>query len=114
MRSLSGKRLYLLDMDGTLYLGDRLFSDTPRFLRAIRESGGHYLYVTNNSSRGTDAYVAHLRHMGIEASAGEFLTSTDAAVDLLRREQPGRKGFAVGTASMLGQLTDAGLLIYTL
>ena len=109
MKTLAGKRLYLLDMDGTLYLGDRLFKDAPRFLQVIRESGADYCYVSNNSSRGTGAYVARLKRMGIEAFPEEFLTSTDAAVDLLKREQPGRKGFAVGTASMLGQLRDAGL-----
>lgn len=111
MRSLSKKRLYLLDMDGTLYLGDRLFPDAPRFLSAVRESGADYCYLTNNSSRGTDAYIAKLKRMGIEAFPNEFLTSADAAIDLLKREQPGRKGFVVGTASLLGQMKAEGLAV---
>ena len=111
MRSLSGKRLYLLDMDGTLYLGERPLPGAARFLRTIRESGARYCYMSNNSSRGTDAYIAKLKRMGIEARPEEFLTSVDAAIDLLRKEQPGKKGFVLGTASMLGQLKNAGLSV---
>ena len=40
MASLAGKRLFLLDMDGTLYLDDRLFPKVPEFLSLIRRRGG--------------------------------------------------------------------------
>ena len=111
MGKLSEKRLYLLDMDGTLYLGDRLFPDAKRFLRTVRESGADYCYLTNNSSRGTEAYIAKLKRLGIEAFPDEFLTSADAAIDLLLREQPGKKGFVVGTTSLIGQMRDEGLSV---
>ena len=44
-------KLFLLDMDGTLYLGSRLFSFTPGLLSQIRRVGGKYLFLTNNSSK---------------------------------------------------------------
>ena len=78
MTRLSEKRLFLLDMDGTIYLSETLFDGTLDFLRHVRESGGRYLFLTNNSSRGTDAYVVKLARLGIEASAEDFLTSADA------------------------------------
>ena len=111
MGSLGRKRLWLLDMDGTLYLGDSLFPGTIKFLRTIRETGGRYIFMSNNSSRGTDAYISRLRRFGILASPEDFLTSADAAVDLLRREQPGKRGFVVGTASFIGQLQIAGFTV---
>ena len=43
------KRLFLLDMDGTLYVDERLFDKVPEFLARVRESGGRYLFLTNNS-----------------------------------------------------------------
>ena len=49
MGSLGRKRLWLLDMDGTLYLGDSLFPGTIRFLRTIRESGGTTISFVWNS-----------------------------------------------------------------
>ena len=57
MGRLADKRLFLLDMDGTLYLDEELFPATPALLEHIRSSSGRYLYLTNNSSRGVDAYV---------------------------------------------------------
>ena len=56
--SLAEKRLFLLDMDGTIYLSETLFDGTLEFLRYVRAIGGRYLFLTNNSSRGTDAYIA--------------------------------------------------------
>ena len=55
MLDLSKKKLFLLDMDGTLYLGDQLFDGTLDLLRRVREKGGRYLFATNNSSRSAAA-----------------------------------------------------------
>ena len=52
--ALADKRLFLLDMDGTLYLDDRLFDKVPEFLSHVRRIGGRYLFLTNNSSRGVE------------------------------------------------------------
>ena len=57
MTKLRDKRLFLLDMDGTLYIGDRLFDGVPEFLRHVRSMGGRYLFLTNNSSRGVEGYI---------------------------------------------------------
>ena len=57
MDFITGKRLFLLDMDGTLYLGNRLFERTPEFLEKIKKNGGRYVLVTNNSSKSSADYV---------------------------------------------------------
>ena len=54
MAQLSQKRLFLLDMDGTIYLSDRLFDRVPEFLARVRGSGGRAVFLTNNSSRGVE------------------------------------------------------------
>ena len=70
--SLAEKRLFLLDMDGTIYLSETLFDGTLDFLRYVRAIGGRYLFLTNNSSRGTDAYIAKMARLGIEAFPRRF------------------------------------------
>lgn len=107
--SLSEKRLFLLDMDGTLYLDDRLFDKVPEFLSYIRRTGGRYLFLTNNSSRGVEGYIGKLSGMGIPSGTEDYLTSVDAAIDHLRRCHPGKKCYVFGTRSFLGQLRDAGI-----
>ena len=54
---LSGIDLFLFDMDGTLWLGSRLFDFTKELLLTIREAGKRYLFITNNSSKSTSDYV---------------------------------------------------------
>ncbi len=108
---LRGKKLYLLDMDGTLYLGDRLFPTALPFLQAIMESGAQYLFLTNNSSRGTDSYVKKLNGMGIPAREEDFFTSTDASCVYLRNHHQGQKIYALGTQSFKDHLRAEGFSI---
>ena len=70
MASLGEKRLFLLDMDGTIYLDEDLFPGTLPFLEAVRAAGGRYLFLTNNSSKSVDAYIAKLGRMGISDLRG--------------------------------------------
>lgn len=111
--ALSDKKLFLLDMDGTLYLDNDLFDGTIDFLAHIRENGGRYLFVTNNSSKSTDAYVAKLTRLGIPAKEDDFLTSTDATILYLQNKFPGRKFYAMGTKSFVNQLLEAKINVVT-
>ena len=107
---LRAKRLFLLDLDGTLYLDERLFDGAADFLRAIRSRGGTYRFLTNNSSRGAESYVEKLRRLGVEAETSDFLTSVDALIAHLRAQGMAEKLLYVcGTQSMKRQLTQAGL-----
>ena len=107
---LLAKRLFLLDLDGTLYLDERLFDGAADFLRAIRSRGGTYRFLTNNSSRGAESYVEKLRRLGVEAETSDFLTSVDALIAHLHARGMAEKLLYVcGTQSMKRQLTQAGL-----
>ena len=59
-------KLYLFDMDGTLYLGNRLYEFTKELLGEIRRTGGKYLFITNNSSKSVADYEPHLALYGGE------------------------------------------------
>ena len=109
MASLKDKRLFLLDMDGTLYLDEQLFDKVPEFLDLIRRQGGRYLFLTNNSSRGVEGYMAKMRRLGIETAPEDYMTSADAAEHTLLTEFPGQKCYVSGTASLKAQLRQAGI-----
>ena len=107
---LRAKRLFLLDLDGTLYLDERLFDGAADFLRAIRSRGGTYRFLTNNSSRGAESYVEKLLRLGVEAETSDFLTSVDALIAHLHAQGMAEKLLYVcGTQSMKRQLPQAGL-----
>ena len=111
MPQLSKKKLFLLDMDGTIYLDNDLFPGTIPFLSRVREIGGRYLFLTNNSSRSVSAYVEKLGKLGIEATADDFLTSVNALIADLKRREPYRLCYAFGTESFRAQLREAGIPI---
>ena len=47
MNKLKSIKLYLLDMDGTIYLDNDLFDGTIDFLEYVKSIGGKYMFVTN-------------------------------------------------------------------
>ena len=110
---LKDKKLFLLDMDGTIYLDNDLFDGTIDFLSEVKAHGGRYLFVTNNSARSTDAYVKKLASIGIPACEDDFLTSTDATILYIQQKYLGRKFYCIGTRSFYEQLTAAGIDVVT-
>ena len=113
MSALKDKKLFLLDMDGTIYLDNDLFDGTLDFLRLVKERGGRYLFVTNNSSKSVSAYVEKLGKIGIAATEDDFLTSTDATILYIKEKYQGRKFYSFGTESFTSQLRDAGIDVVT-
>ena len=113
MKALSDKRLFLLDMDGTIYLDNDLFDGTMDFLNEVKLIGGRYLFVTNNSSKSVSAYVDKLKKIGIDATEEDFLTSTDATILYLKEKFSGRRFYAFGTRSFVEQLANAGIDVTT-
>ena len=113
MGKLSGKRLFLLDMDGTIYLDYDLFDGTLDFLKKIKEIGGRYLFLTNNSSKSAKAYVEKLRKIGIESTVEDFLTSTNATVSYINANHTGKKFYAMGTESFVSELKASGINVTT-
>lgn len=111
MIDFKAKKLFLLDMDGTIYLGDQLFDGTLDFLGQVRAQGGKYLFVTNNSSRSVSAYVDRLNGMGIPSAADDFLTSVDALIWYLRGKYDDALIYAFGTRTFRQQLSEAGFRI---
>ena len=112
MGNLKDKKLFLLDMDGTIYLDNDLFDGTLDFLDYIKEVGGRYIFLTNNSSKSVDKYIEKLGNLGIKATKDDFLTSTNATIVYLKKQNY-KKIYAFGTGSFVSQLKKANLNIVT-
>jgi 4-nitrophenyl phosphatase len=100
--------LFVLDMDGTIYLGDKLFPWTLPFLEAVAKAGADYLFLTNNSSKTSAQYVDKLQVMGIPATPDSVMTSGDATIELLRRERGWQRIFLLATPAVEEEFRRAG------
>lgn len=109
MEKLKNKKLFLLDMDGTIYLGDNLFPETLPFLEKIRESGGRYAFMTNNSSKSASAYIEKLGKLGIKATKDDFVTSVNATTDYILKNYKDSKIYVMGTSSFVSELLERGI-----
>src|SRR5215217_5224830 len=86
-----------LDMDGTIYKGGTLFACTLPFLAQMRALGIGCTFLTNNPSKSSADYLAHLKKMGLTATPDDLYTTTQATIDWLRTERPNvRRLFALG------------------
>lgn len=112
MTSLAGvfqnKKIVFLDMDGTIYLGEKLIPGAKEFLSVLRNKGIKYYYLSNNSSRSKTDYVSKLEHLGIPASTEEIILSTDGVIDFLLSRKID-KTYVVGTQSMKDMFIHAGI-----
>lgn len=104
-------KLYLFDMDGTLYLGDRLFDFTNQLLATIKASGGRYLFMTNNSSKSVVDYIKKLQKLGINAVYEDFITSSQATAFYLKKHHPGARLYVCGTQSLKDELCREGFTV---
>jgi len=110
-RPLCELRAFLMDMDGTTYLGHRLLPGARAFFRLLDRSGIPYLFFTNNSSKDRRLYQDKLRGMGLEVSADQIITSGEATALYLAARTPYRRLYVLGTPSLEQEFRDAGFTL---
>ena len=110
IREKIGKvRCFVLDMDGTIYLGNELFPFTKAFLQRAEETGRRCVFFTNNSSRNKQDYLERLAGMGIPAGAENLYTSSEVMAEFLLTEHPDAACYVVGTPSLETVLRENGV-----
>lgn len=109
--NLKDIRLFLFDMDGTIYLGYDLFPFTKELLETIRAQGKKYLFMTNNSSMNVSAYVKKMEKLGIAATEDDFLTSAQVTAMYLSKNLAGKKLYVSGTRSFVEELKSSAAVI---
>ena len=110
---LRGIRCFLLDMDGTIYLGDKLFPFTISFLDTVLKTGRTYRFFTNNSSKNRQTYLEKLSRMGIVVPPDWMYISNQVAAKVLRERYPGGSLMVLGTPCLLRDFEAAGFRVNT-
>lgn len=101
--------LFVLDMDGTFYLGNKIIEGALAFLAAVEKAGKSYLFFTNNSSKTSEDYILKLRKMNCKIKREKILTSGDVTIQYLQKNYKGKAVFLVGTRALWKSFEKAGI-----
>lgn len=109
MNPIDQIRCFVLDMDGTIYLGGELFDFTKGFLNRVKDTGREYYFFTNNSSKSQQAYIDKLAGMDIEIQPEQMMISSHVTIEYLKKHHPGESIYVVGTPSLIGEFQAFGM-----
>ena len=101
--------LFVLDMDGTIYLGERVFPDAVEFVKRAKDTGRRIAYFTNNASKNPDIYHEKLLRMGFDSERSEIITSGDVTAHYLLKHHPGEPVYLVGTPALAASFAGYGI-----
>ncbi|MGZ4932825.1 MAG: HAD-IIA family hydrolase [Halobacteriota archaeon] len=81
--NLNDTHCFIMDLDGTVYVGARPISGTVAFITALSAHKQFY-FVSNNTSKTPDDYVARLRALGIPTDSAHIVTPLEPLITYLR------------------------------
>lgn len=102
---------FALDMDGTIYLGEKWIEGARDFLRAVEECGKQYIFLTNNSSKNPQAYVRKLSKMGLTVGEDRIVTSGQASIAYLKKHYPGKRVYLLGNELLTEEFLAEGIFL---
>ena len=108
---LRGIRCFMLDMDGTFYLGNRILEGSLDFLDAVEATGRQVLFLTNNSSKSAKHYIEKLKRMNVRAPFLNVLTSGQATARYCKAHFAGKKAFLLGNHILAAEFAKMGVAV---
>jgi len=99
---------YVLDLDGTVYLGDGLLPGAKRAIEALRAAGSRVVFLSNKPLQTRADYAAKLTRLGVPTSPDEVINSSWVLTRWLEQEATGATLFVLGEPSLLAELRAAG------
>lgn len=87
---------YLIDLDGTMYLGNERIEAASEFIEALRNKQIPHLFVTNNSTKRPEQVSQKLNEMGIQADREQIFTTSMATANYIKQQKEDAKVYAIG------------------
>ena len=102
-------KLFVLDMDGTIYLGDNVLPRAIEFVHTLRDKGIKVIFFTNNASKNPNNYVEKLNRLGFGATREDVVTAGDVTIEYLKRNRPNEAVYLVGTPALEASFKESGI-----
>lgn len=110
---IKDKKLFLLDIDGTVCKGKQLLSGVKDFLKEIKNRGGQFVFITNNATKSIRDYIRMFQEFGIPTDYSNFVTASYATVQYLKKNYKDKLIYVLGTKSFIRELKKNGISVTT-
>ncbi len=104
-------KCFLLDMDGTFYLGNKLIKGSKEFLAILEKKNLQYFFLTNNSSKNRAQYASKLKTLGLNVTADHIFTSGQATAVYIKGQFPDKKIICFGTRDLQHEIRTHDLCL---
>lgn len=111
MRVTVDADLFLFDLDGTIYLGDKPIEGAIETLKKLTAMGKKVCFLTNNSSKDKREYVKKISSLGYPVDLWQIITSTMATIQFLHTRRPSKSVYPIGTPTFVQSIEEAGIPI---
>jgi len=101
-------RGWLLDLDGTVYLGERLIPGAAETIRALRDAGRRVTFLSNKPLPTRADYALKLTRLGVPAEPDDVINSSLVLARHLRALDPGAPVYVIGEPPMLAEMRAHG------
>lgn len=106
------RKNFIFDMDGTIYLGERVLKGSVEKINALKHQGAEIYFLTNNSSKNGEIYREKLIKMGFSQGLNHIMTSGEASGHYILKHYPQAKVYVLGTEMLKKELEDRGICLW--
>lgn len=103
---LINKKLFLIDIDGTIMIEGKLLEYTLDLVDYINNISGKYIFITNNSSTSIKDYILKFNELNITVDESNFITSTTLLIHHIIEKYQQKKFYIIGTDSFKNELKE--------
>ena len=102
---------YVVDLDGTVYVGDQALPGAVETLASVRAAGARLVFLTNNPLRSAASYAERLCDLGVQADERDVVTPLAVLTGYLRQRHPGSAVLTVAEPLVGQTLREAGIAV---
>ena len=107
---LKDKKAFFFDLDGTIYLGNKLFDKVLELIDWLKDNKKHFFFLSNNSSRSSSEYLEKLKKHGLDITSDNIILSQHPTIAYLKEEKY-KKVFLMGNTSLKEEFRQEGFEI---
>lgn len=100
---------FIFDLDGTIYVGDKLIPKADEVINHLIKSNKKVIFITNKTTGSVKQYCEFLKKNNLNVTESEIINSTLVTKKYLKDKHPNEKFYAIGEEVFINEIEEIGL-----